>query len=184
MSLEKCFVIVPLLIAESTRMNLNSREMRLLGRTSHTETLSQSRTGPFVLVVSDEIRGRSSTSDDSTKNRGKIFSSKSFKVKIFWINCSTIMKTLKRASGTYESDDLSEAEDDGIEDAIIDAGQNEEKNVDDNPWPAEEISHTIIIPPNLHPSSANAESDAEGLDGDEQMSASDYEKLRQRYNNR
>ncbi|CAB5111746.1 unnamed protein product [Rhizophagus irregularis] len=30
----------------------------------------------------------------------------------------------------------------------------------------------------------NAESDAEGLDGDEQMSASDYEKLRQRYNNR
>ncbi|CAB5375042.1 unnamed protein product [Rhizophagus irregularis] len=105
-------------------------------------------------------------------------------------------------------------------------GQNEEKNVDDNTWPAEEISHTIIIPPNLHPSSSNghdesekdihsnlrdlsdlaeklglktkswksvelfrltttdAESDAEGLDGDEQMSASDYEKLRQRYNNR
>uniref|UniRef100_U9T715 Uncharacterized protein n=1 Tax=Rhizophagus irregularis (strain DAOM 181602 / DAOM 197198 / MUCL 43194) TaxID=747089 RepID=U9T715_RHIID len=30
----------------------------------------------------------------------------------------------------------------------------------------------------------DAESDAEGLDGDEQMSASDYEKLRQRYNNR
>ncbi|PKC62260.1 hypothetical protein RhiirA1_522393 [Rhizophagus irregularis] len=49
-----------------------------------------------------------------------------------------------------ESDDLSEAEDDGIEDAIIDA---------------------------------DAESDAEGLDGDEQMSASDYEKHRQRYNN-
>ncbi|PKY44184.1 hypothetical protein RhiirA4_541656 [Rhizophagus irregularis] len=70
-------------------------------------------------VVSDEIRGRSSTSDDSTKKSRKIFSSKSFKVKIFWINCSTVMKTLKRAS---ESDDLSEAEDDGIEDAIIDAG--------------------------------------------------------------
>ncbi|CAB4427509.1 unnamed protein product [Rhizophagus irregularis] len=73
-------------------------------------------------VVSDEIRGRSSTSDDSTKKSRKIFSSKSFKVKIFWINCSTVMKTLKRAS---ESDDLSEAEDDGIEDAIIDADEME-----------------------------------------------------------
>ncbi|CAB5111763.1 unnamed protein product [Rhizophagus irregularis] len=40
-------------------------------------------------------------------------------------------------------------------------GQNEEKNVDDNPWPAEEISHTIIIPPNLHPSSSNGHDESE-----------------------
>uniref|UniRef100_U9TFF3 Uncharacterized protein n=1 Tax=Rhizophagus irregularis (strain DAOM 181602 / DAOM 197198 / MUCL 43194) TaxID=747089 RepID=U9TFF3_RHIID len=123
MSLEKCFVIVPLLIAER--------------RTSHTETLSQSRTGPFVLVVSDEIRGRSSTSDDSTKNRGKIFSSKSFKsIWYIWYECQSLIHQMlylhydfnealsntTRETIKSESDDLSEAEDDGIEDAIIDAG--------------------------------------------------------------
>ncbi|PKY44183.1 hypothetical protein RhiirA4_541655 [Rhizophagus irregularis] len=39
--------------------------------------------------------------------------------------------------------------------------KTKKKNVDDNPWPAEEISHTIIIPPNLHPSSSNGHDESE-----------------------
>ncbi|CAB4427510.1 unnamed protein product [Rhizophagus irregularis] len=53
-------------------------------------------------VVSDEIRGRSSTSDDSTKKSRKIFSSKSFKA-LSNTTRETIKSVLKQKS-SYKSE--------------------------------------------------------------------------------
>ncbi|GET03382.1 C2H2-type zinc finger transcription factor [Rhizophagus clarus] len=201
--------------------------------------------------------------------------SKSFKVKVFWSNSSTVMKTLKRASdmnakslvhqmlnlhydfnealsnttrdtikpvlkrkSTYksenkkkkipidptESDDMSE---DGMEDSIIEEsntptkrgkvqkptkttiGDDEIRTSEQRMYPSERsaerhyksLSSTEENEPddqfsflsNGHESEQDincfdspqidAESNAEGPDDDGQMSASDYEKFRQKYNN-